>query len=82
MKRLRMVVVPGNDVKPGECYLMAAVPTVVEEPGAKIIGQRKINMNMIPCRLEWVQVNEDGTETVNQIMLEDISPPKIVTLGK
>lgn len=78
-KRLRMIIVPGSDVKPGECYLMAAIPTVVEEPGIKIVGSRKINMNMVPCQLEWV----DG-ETGDRfpITLEEVEPPKIVTLGK
>jgi hypothetical protein len=74
-----MIVIPGNEVKPGNCYLMAAIPTVVEEPGVKIVGSRKINMNMVPCQLEWV----DGeTNERSPITLEEIAPPKIVTLGK
>ncbi len=78
MKRLRMVIVPGKDVKPGDCYLMAAIPTVVETPGVKMIGERKINMNMVPCQLEWV---DSETKERFPITLEDIEP-KIVTLGK
>jgi len=79
MKRLRMVIVPGNEVKPGDCYLMAAIPTVVETPGVKMIGERKINMNMVPCQLEWVDAE---TQERFPITLEEIEPPKIVTLGK
>ncbi len=75
MKRLRYVVVPGNMVEPGECYLMAAIPTVVVEPGPKIIGERKINMNMVPVRLEWVDMD---TDEATPITLEDIAPPKLV----
>lgn len=81
MKRLRYVVVPGNTVEAGECYLMAAIPTVVPpQPGEpQIIGQVKLNMNMVPCRLEWVTSTEDGEDiSVDPIVLEDIAPPRLV----
>lgn len=77
MKRLRYVVVPGQSVEPGHCYLMAAIPTVIPPKAGEpvLIGQRKLNMNMVPCRLEWV---DSETQEVSPIQLEDISGPKLV----
>jgi len=78
VKRLRFVIVQGKDVQERECYLMAAIPTVVVQTGPKIIGQRQLNMNMVPCRLEWVDTDEFGKETVHPIILEDIRPPVVM----
>jgi len=75
VKRLRYVIVPGKDVQEGECYLMAAIPTVVAQTGPKIIGQRQLNMNMVPVRLEWVDMD---TEKVTPILLEEIAPPIVM----
>lgn len=80
MKRLRYVVVPGNEVKPGEPYIMIAVPTVLPpQPGeTPIIGQVKLQMNMLPGRLEWVTMDEQGNDIeVAPISLEEIEPPRI-----
>lgn len=81
MKRLRYVVVPGNLVEPDECYLMAAIPTVVPpKPGEpQLIGQRKLQMNMVPCRLEWV---DSETKEVFPIELEDIKPTLVMPAPK
>ena len=78
MKRLRYVVVPGNEVKEGECYLMAAIPSVAKPAPGEIaeIGKRTMNMAMVPCRLEWVTMDDEGNDIeVAQIYLEEIEPP-------
>ncbi len=77
MKRLRYVIIPGQSVEPGVCYLMAAIPNVIPpEPGQpQIIGQRKLNMNMVPVQLEWV---DSETDEVSPINLEDNRPLFVV----
>ena len=83
MKRLRFVVVPGQLVEPGNCYLMGAIPTVIPPVAGEpqLIGQRKLNMNMVPCRLEWVDTDEFGKETVHPIVLEDAGPKVVMPVA-
>jgi hypothetical protein len=63
---------------------MAAIPTVVpSKPGEpQLIGQRKLQMNMVPCRLEWVDTDEYGKETIHAINVEDITPPIMMPAPK
>ena len=81
MKRLRYVVIPGPQVEPGKCYLMAAVPTVIPpQPGQPtLIGQRKLNMNMLPVRLEWVDTE---TNEVFPIEMEAIKQTLVMPAPK
>lgn len=82
MKKLRYVVVPGNEVQPNTCYLMGAIASILPPEPGKIpeIGAKPVmNMNMIPVSLEWVDLE---TGDVSPVVMEEIEAPSPILMPK
>lgn len=80
MKKLRIVKIPGDQIKIGQPYVMVSVPRKAKLPPGQIInvGQpHPVVFDMLPCRLEFFD-----DETGEHIPVEMIGDqPQIVVPG-
>lgn len=74
--KLRLVAVPGKDVEIGKSYVLGAIPKRAALQPGEIPNPAapKIDMQMIPCRLEVVTEDEDGNEQVERVTIDMPSP--------